>query len=194
VLHINDTIISLDVIEKKFCCKISTCKGACCVIGDSGAPLETDEVLAIEEALPNIEKLLSEKVKQYIGNVGVAVIDLDGDLVTPLNNNKECVYTLFENGIATCSIEKCWEKGECRIQKPISCHLYPIRLTKYNKFTAVNYHYWDICNPALEFGKQKGMRVFELTKEALIRKFGNEWYKQLCIAAQYVINKERTHD
>jgi uncharacterized protein YifE (UPF0438 family) len=192
VVQIEDKIVSLDVFEKQFCCDLSVCKGACCVAGDSGAPLEADEILAIEDALPSISKLLTDKSKEVIKNSGVAIVDLDGDLVTPLINNKECVFVIFNNGIAECAIEKSWEKGECIIQKPVSCHLYPIRLTKYNKFTAVNFHEWNICKPALINGKKSGMPLSEFAKDSLIRKFGKEWYRQLNIAAEYILKQKQS--
>ncbi len=193
VIQIEDTIVSLDVIEKQFCCDIVACKGVCCVAGDSGAPLETDEILAIEDSLASISLLLTEKSKQILKNTGVAMVDLDGDLVTPLIDNKECVFVFFKNGIAECAIEKAWEKGDCKIQKPVSCHLYPVRLTRYEKFTAVNFHDWDICKPALKKGNKESLHVYEFAKPALIRKFGEEWYKQLCMAADYVFqNKEES--
>ena len=186
MVQIEDTIISLEVIEKQFCCDFLACQGGCCVAGDSGAPLEPDEILAIEDALPAISKMLSEKSKEIIKKNGVAVIDSDGDLVTPLIENKECAFVIFNNGLAECAIEKCYEIGKCTLQKPVSCHLYPIRLTKYNKFTAVNFHEWEICKPAIPNGKNKDLCIYEFTKPALIRKFGIEWYDQLCSAAEYI--------
>ena len=191
MIEIDNTIVSLDVIEKQFCCNVSLCKGACCVEGDSGAPLENDEVLAIEDAIESISKFLSNKAKELIITDGVAMIDSDGDLVTPLNDNRECVFTVFNKGVAECAIEKSWENKECSLQKPVSCHLYPIRLKQYDKFTAVNYHPWDICKPALNFGKKEGLFLYKFAKPALIRKFGTEWYDQLCLAAEYVFKNKK---
>jgi hypothetical protein len=190
MIQIDDKIVSLDVIEKDFFCDINACRGACCVEGDSGAPLEQEEILAIEEALPSVLNQLPQHSIEIIEKNGVAMIDNDGDLVTPLINNKECAFVVFKNGIANCAIEKSWEKGICKIQKPVSCHLYPIRLTKYATFTAVNYHAWEICNPALEKGKKSGTKIYEFAKSALIRKFGEDWYNQLCLAAEYVLTKK----
>jgi len=194
MVQIEDAIVSLDVIEKEFSCDMFACKGACCVAGDSGAPLEPDEILAIENAMPSISNFLSEKSLEVIEKSGIAVIDSDGDLVTPLLNQKECAFVVFKNGIAECAIEKSWEKGICTLQKPISCHLYPIRLKKYNSFTAVNYHPWEICNPAIKNGKINQKHIYEFAKSALIRKFGKEWYHQLCLAADYVLNKNETSE
>jgi len=194
MVQIEDAIVSLDVIEKQFSCDIFSCKGACCVAGDSGAPLEPDEILAIENALPSISSFLSDQSLNIIEKSGIAVIDLDGDLVTPLINQMECAFVIFKDGIAECAIEKSWEKGICTLQKPISCHLYPIRLKKYDSFTAVNYHSWEVCDKAVEKGKIQQKHLYEFAKSALIRKFGEEWYNQLCLAADYVLHKNKTSE
>jgi len=190
MIQIEDTIVSLDVIEKQFCCDVFACKGACCVVGDSGAPLETEEVMAIEDALPSILELLSEKSVQVINMNGVAMIDSDGDIVTVLVENKECAFAIFNNGITECAIEKSWEMGNGSLQKPISCHLYPIRLKKYKNYTAVNFHQWEICKPAILKGQSEKGNVYKFAKTPLIKKFGQEWYNQLCIAADYVFNNK----
>lgn len=190
MIQIENTIVSLDVIEKEFCCDMIKCKGACCVEGDSGAPLEPEEILAIENVLPSIFKFLPETSIRVIEQKGVAVIDSDGDLVTPLVRDKECAFVVFKDGMAECAIEKSWEKGSCSIQKPVSCHLYPVRITNYKSFTAVNYHPWEICGSAVVKGKKEGLKIHEFVKSALIRKFGEPWYKQLCLAAEYVQNQK----
>ncbi len=190
MIQIDDKIVSSDIFEKIFLCNISICKGACCIVGDSGAPLEPDEILAIEEALPSISCLLSKQSIQTIEKNGVATIDNDGDLVTALNNGKECAFTIFIDGVATCAIEKSFEKGKCELQKPISCHLYPIRLKKYSTFTAINYEQWDICKPAIINGENIGVPIYKFAKVALIRKFGENWYNELCVAANYVLNEK----
>jgi len=190
MIQIDDKIVSFDIFEKKFLCNINACKGACCVEGDSGAPIEPEEILDIEEALPSIFCHLSEQSIKTIEKNGVATIDADGDLVTVLNNNKECVFVNFENGIAKCAIEKSFENGKCEIPKPVSCHLYPIRLKKHSTFTAVNYEKWNICKHSIENGKNNGVPIYKFAKNALIRKFGNKWYDELCVAANYVLNEK----
>lgn len=194
MVQIEDAVVSLDIIEKEFSCDIFACKGSCCVAGDSGAPLEPDEILAIENAMSSISNFLSDQSLETIEKSGIAVIDSDGDLVTPLLNQKECVFVFFKNGVAECAIEKSWEKGICTLQKPISCHLYPIRLKKYDSFTAVNYHSWEVCNPAIKNGKTQQKHIYEFAKSALVRKFGEEWYHQLCLAADYVLQKNETSE
>ncbi|WP_372642140.1 DUF3109 family protein [Ancylomarina sp.] len=184
MLQIGNAIVSLDVIEKKFICDFGKCKGACCIEGDSGAPLDEDEKAILEEIYPNIKEYLTEKGIEEIEKQGTSVIDADGDLVTPIINGKECVYTVFENGLALCGIEKAFIDGKITYRKPISCSLYPIRIEKYPEFDAVNYNKWSICGPARELGFKMGTPVYKFLKEPLIRKYGEEWYKELEYAAE----------
>ena len=189
MLQIDNTIISLDVLEKEFICDISICKGDCCVQGDSGAPLEDDEILYLEENYEKIKPYLTEKGKKAIKKHGVWFTDAEGEKVTTLINNKECAFIVFDNGIAKCGIELAHKNGDIDFLKPISCHLYPIRVKEYSDFKAVNYNTWDICTSAVRFGKFKGVKVYQFLKEPLIRKFGEQWYKELEIAAEYLKNK-----
>ncbi|MFA8436987.1 MAG: DUF3109 family protein [Marinifilaceae bacterium] len=186
MLQIGKALVSLDVIEKKFICDISKCCGACCVEGDSGAPLEEDEKQILEEVYPDIKEYLTEKGIEEIEKQGTSVIDSDGDLVTPIINDKECVYTIFENGVAMCGIEKAFLDGKISYRKPISCQLYPIRITQYEEFDAVNYNKWDICKAARELGYKVGTPVYKFLKEPLIRKYGEDWYKELEYAAEHI--------
>ncbi len=184
MLQIGNAIVSLDVIEKKFICDFAKCKGACCIEGDSGAPLDEDEKAILEEIYPDIKEYLNEKGIVEIEKQGTSVIDSDGDLVTPIINDKECVYTIFENGLALCGIEKAFLDGKISYRKPISCSLYPIRIQKYPEFDAVNYNKWNICAPARDLGYKIGTPVYKFLKEPLIRKYGEDWYKELEYAAE----------
>ena len=184
MLQIGNAIVSLDVIEKKFICDFGKCKGACCVEGDSGAPLDEDEKAILDEIYPVIKEYLTEKGIEEIEKQGTSVVDADGDLVTPIINDKECVYTVFENGLALCGIEKAFLDGKISYRKPISCSLYPIRIQKYPEFDAVNYNKWNICAPARELGFKMGTPVYKFLKEPLIRKYGEDWYKELEYAAE----------
>ncbi|WP_372755779.1 DUF3109 family protein [Labilibaculum sp.] len=186
MLQIGKAIVSLDVIEKKFICDISKCCGACCIEGDSGAPLEEDEKKIIEDIYPDIKDYLTEKGIAEIEKQGTSMIDSDDDLVTPIINGKECVYTIFENGVAMCGIEKAFLDGKISFRKPISCQLYPIRIEKYAEFDAVNYNKWEICKPARELGFKNGTPVYVFLKEPLIRKYGKEWYEELQYAAEHI--------
>ena len=180
MLQIEDTIISMDVIESQFICDLNKCKGQCCVDGDAGAPLEKEENDQINEILPLIWDDLSPEAQALIEKQGISYKDYDGELVTSIIKGKECVFTYFDdNGVCKCAIDNAYRDGRISVQKPISCHLYPIRLQKYRDFTAVNYHRWSICEPAVKFGKSEGVKLYQFLKEPLIRKFGEKWYESL---------------
>jgi len=184
MLQINDTLISLDLIDQQFCCNLAHCRGICCVEGDAGAPVEMDEIAQMEEALPFIWEDLSADAKELIEKQGVVYPDIDGELVTSIIHGKDCVFTCYDDkGICFCAIEKAWRAGKIPFMKPISCHLYPIRVKKFEDFTAVNYQEWHICSGARLYGQQLGIPVYQFLKEPLIRKFGEEWFKELSEAA-----------
>lgn len=191
MLQIGDTVVGLDIIEEKFCCNLAICKGWCCVDGESGAPLEAGEVAELERILPEVWGDLSPQAQAIIEKQGVAYKDTDGDMVTSIVNGKDCVFTYYnEKGYCSCAIEKAYREGRIDFYKPISCHLYPIRLQKYRDFTAVNYHRWSICKPAVKFGKELGLPIYKFLKEPLIRCFGQEWYEELDVTAEeYLKNK-----
>lgn len=188
MLQIGDAIISLDLFDVKFICDLQACKGSCCIHGDSGAPLEDEEVKILENIYPKIKHYLQPEGVKYIDELGTSVIDSDGDKVTPLIDNKECAYTIFDNEIAYCGIEKAWNDGLIDFQKPLSCHLYPVRIKKYPTFEAVNYDKWDLCDPACKLGVEKSLPLYVFLKEPLIRKYGVEWYDELKLAAEVLFN------
>ena len=184
MIQIDDAIVALDIIEENFLCDLSACKGECCVEGESGAPLENEEVEILEKILPLVWDDLAPKAQEIINAQGVAYQDRDGDMVTSIVNGKDCVFTYYdEKGICKCAIEKAYKEGKTDFYKPISCHLYPIRLEKFREFTAVNYHRWRVCKAAVLLGNKEGLRIYQFLKEPLIRKFGDAWYNELCIAA-----------
>jgi Protein of unknown function (DUF3109) len=184
MLQIDDAIISLDVLDECFVCDLSSCKGICCIEGDAGAPLEEAEVEKLNEILPIIWDDLTDKSKKVIQQQGVSYIDEDGEPVTSIVDGKECVFTYTDsNGVCKCAIEKAHREGKIDFYKPISCHLYPIRLQKYEEFTAVNYHRWKVCDCARTLGGSLKVPVYKFLKEPLIRRFSAEWYEQLEIAA-----------
>lgn len=187
MIEIGKTLVSLDVVEKQFVCDLNACKGACCIHGDSGAPLEDGEEKILEEIYDDVEPYLTEKGKKAIKKYGKWLVDSDGDKVTPLvGGDKECAYTIFEDGIAFCGIEKAYRDGKVKWAKPVSCHLYPVRITNGKRNVLVNYEKWDICKPACACGEKLQVPVYKFVKNALIRKFGKEWYKQLELAADYL--------
>lgn len=187
MLKIGNAIVSLEIFEKKFSCNIQKCKGACCVYGDSGAPLETNEVEILNQVYPLVKPFLRNEAITTIETHGTSVIDSDGDNVTPLVNGKECAYVIFEQGIAKCAIETAYHANVISFQKPVSCHLYPIRITKYTDFDALNYHEWDICKHALESGKKKNTPLHTYLQQPLKRKYGEKWFQQLAIASEEVL-------
>ena len=179
MIQIDDKLISFDVFEKHFCCNLSKCLGACCVYGESGAPLEPDEIEKLKKEIEQIKPYLKPSGLKAIEEQGVTIRDLDGDMVTPLINNEECAYSIEENGITFCAIEKAWLEGKVKFRKPISCHLYPIRVKQYPTFTALNYDQWTICQPARELGEKEGIPVFRFLKGALTRAYGEKFYAEM---------------
>ena len=180
MLKIQHTLVSLDVIEKHFVCDLQKCRGICCVHGDSGAPLEQEEAEQLERLYDKYKGFMQEAGRQAVEAQGTSVIDSDGDLVTPLIHGKECAYAFRDrDGIYKCAIETAWQKKKIPFRKPVSCHLFPVRLREYEDFTAVNFEFWKDCRPALELGRKKNVRVYEFLQEALTRRFGREWYREL---------------
>jgi len=184
MIEIGNCMISRDLVEKKFVCNLERCKGACCVQGDSGAPLEDEELKVIERAYPKIKHYLRQISIDTIEKEGTHVIDYDNDTVTPLVNNKECAYVIFEGEIAKCAFEKAHLDGVIEFRKPISCHLYPIRIQKLKYYDAVNYDIWDVCDPAREFGEETNTPVYKFLEKPIIRKFGKKWYNELKLIAR----------
>ena len=181
MLQIDDKIISIDLFEKCFICDLNKCMGACCVHGDSGAPLEDEEKYILEKELATILPYLTPEGKRAIEEQGVAITDHDNELVTPLiGNREECAYSYFsDNGICLCGIEKAYYENKTSFRKPISCHLYPIRTKRFTELTAINYDKWNICTPACEKGLKEGVPVFRFLKEPIIRKWGEKFYQDM---------------
>ncbi len=191
MIEIGRTIISRDVFEKHFLCDLLKCKGACCIEGDSGAPVTEEEAKSIEENYRHFEKFLPENHKKEIERQGFSMIDDDGDLVTPLVNNRQCAYSFYdEKGILKCSMERAHFEGKSGFRKPISCHLFPIRIKEYKRFDAVNYEQLKICKPGRKCGKSNKFPLYKFLKEPLIRRYGEEWYTEVEIAAGYLEKKK----
>jgi len=179
MLSLGKTVISMDIFEKKFCCDLIRCKGACCFHGDSGAPLEEAEAITLERIWPLIRGTLRAEGIAAVEEKGTSMIDTDGDLVTPLIGKEECAYALVEESIYRCAIEKAWQNGIIDFRKPLSCHLFPVRIKKYAEFDAVNYEEWKICRPAFKRGEADNVPVYSFLKESLIRVYGQKWYREL---------------
>lgn len=187
MLKIDDVVLGFDILEKKFVCDVRKCKGACCIFGDSGAPLEPNEADILKNDFPIIKNFMRSEGIKAIENQGAHIIDSDGDMVTPLVDGKECAYVIFEKNIAKCAIEKAFEAKRINFQKPISCNLYPIRVTRYKDFDALNYHEWKICKPAIKLGEKMQTPLYLYLTQPLIRKYGEAWYDQLKIASEEVV-------
>lgn len=183
---VDDVLVSQEILKEVFTCDIAACKGACCVEGDFGAPLEEDERQILEDIYPTVEPYLPEKGKQAIREQGTWVKDITGEYTTPLVEGRECAFTVFEeDGTASCGIEKAHADGKVDFKKPISCHLYPIRVLDTPYTQGLNYDRWSICTPACALGEKTGLRVFEFLKEPLERKYGAEWYETLKLIADH---------
>ena len=185
MIEIGKTLISTELLEEHFVCDLNKCKGECCIAGDYGAPLDKSELKEIEKYYPIVKPLLQERALKSLEEQGLYMKDDEGDWVTPLiNGNEECAFTIFENGIAKCSFEKAYYDGQIPWKKPISCHLYPVRIKKLKNYDALNYDRWNVCAPACKLGKSLKVPVYQFLKESLTRKYGEEWYNELTIAAE----------
>jgi Protein of unknown function (DUF3109). len=180
MIEIGDTIISLDLIERYFCCDLARCKGECCIEGEAGAPLEKEEYKFLRKILPTLWNDLSPAAQAVINKQGIGYIDRENDIVTSIVNGKDCVFTYYgTDGICKCAIEKAYNEGHIDFIKPVSCHLYPVRVKQYRDYKAVNYHRWRVCRAAEIAGEQKRLPLYKFLREPLIRKFGEEWYNAL---------------
>ncbi len=180
MFQIKNTLVSEEILQEAFVCDLKKCKGACCIEGDAGAPLELDELAEVEHAIESVKPYLNAYSLKTLEKHGPFIKDSDGEFVTTLNDGKECVFTVFDDDQnAHCGIEQAFNDGQINFRKPISCHLYPIRIKHLKYYDALNYHKWDICSPACDLGKSLQVKVYEFAKEPLIRKYGEDWYTEL---------------
>ena len=177
MFQLGKTIISEQILDADFACNLSACKGACCVDGDAGAPLEHNETEKLKAIYPKIKSYLRPQGIEAIERQGTFVTNEEGELETPLVDGADCAYVIFdEKQTALCGIEEAYNQGDIDWKKPVSCHLYPVRVKDYSEFSAVNYHKWQICDDACALGKELQIPIYKFVKEALIRKFGEQWY------------------
>lgn len=180
MFQLGKTIVSEAIIENDFVCNLSACKGACCIDGDAGAPITIEESQILEDIYPKVKPFLRPESIAVIEAKGTFVKTAFGELETPLINGADCAYVIFdEKNTALCAIEEAYNQGEVSWKKPVSCHLYPIRVKDYTEFSAVNYDKWEICDDACSLGAALQVPVYKFVKEALIRKFGEDWYTEL---------------
>lgn len=194
MIEIDDKIVSLDLLRECFLCDLPRCKGLCCVEGNAGAPLEAEEVELLKAEYEHYKPYLTGEGIAAIEQQGFMVPDEEGDLTTPLVNGAQCAYAYTENGITLCAVERAYREGRCGFRKPISCHLYPIRVVRFSNGTlGLNYHRWEVCRPAVACGRKAGIPVYKALREPIIRRFGKEFYKALEAAEEYLREKE-PHD
>lgn len=182
ILQVGDVLLSSDIVCCPFSCDLQACRGACCVEGESGAPLQPDEVARLRAVLPHVEPLLTPAARRVIDSQGVSYTDADGDLVTSIVSGRDCVFAYHDNaGCCLCATEACCRRGLTTWDKPISCALYPIREHRLpSGQVALNYHRWSICAPAVRRGQRLGMPLYRFLEAPLVRRFGRAWYDELC--------------
>ncbi len=185
ILEISNILVSSDIITENFCCDLDKCKGICCVEGDAGAPVTLDEIGGIEAVLDTVWDDMSASAQAVVDKQGVAYTDRDGDLVTSIVGGKDCVFTCYENGCCLCALERAYRAGKTGFCKPISCALYPIREKKFRDgIVALNYNQWDVCRDAVRKGNELKLPVYKFLERPLVRRFGQEWYDELCAVAE----------
>ena len=186
ILEIDNVLVSSDIITEKFCCDLSKCRGICCVEGDAGAPVTLDEIAGIEDTLDIVWGDMSAQAQAVVDQQGVAYTDRDGDLVTSIVGGKDCVFTCYDdNGCCLCALERAYRQNRSKFVKPISCALYPIREKRFESgMVALNYNRWDVCSDAVVKGKELNLPVYRFLEAPLVRRFGQEWYDELCAVAE----------
>lgn len=190
IIEIDNVLVSTDIFTEYFCCDLDACKGICCVEGDAGAPVTIDEIAGIEDAIDTVWDDLSATAQAVIDKQGVAYTDRDGDLVTSIVGGKDCVFTCYEKGCCLCALERAWRAGKTAFCKPISCALYPIREKKLsNGMVALNYNRWNVCHDAVKKGNELRLPVYRFLRDPLVRRFGEDFYQQLCDAAQLIASE-----
>ena len=180
LVEIGNKIVSTDIFSEQFTCDLNKCKGACCVKGNGGAPLNENEVYKIQNNIEKIKPYMSKSGIETVNREGVYYLDEEDTPATKLIDKKECCFVYFdEDEIAKCSIETAYKAGDINFNKPESCHLYPIRIKEFNEFTAINYETWDICSPACSLGKSLKVPVYQFLKQPIIRVFGSSFFEEL---------------
>lgn len=195
IIQVGNVLVSPDLFTERFCCDLDACKGACCIEGEAGAPITLDEIAEAEDCLDEVWPDLSAQAQSVIDRQGVAYSDAEGDLVTSIVGGKDCVFTCYEDltdgqdghmisHCCLCSLERAYREGRTSWCKPISCALYPLREKVFDHdLYGLNYHRWDICKAAVKKGKELDLPLYKFLREPLIRRFGEEWYQELCLVA-----------
>lgn len=193
MLQIQDTLVTLDLAEEFFCCDLDKCLGACCIEGDAGAPVTMEEIAKLEEVLPEVEADMLPRAVKEVEENGVAYPDQEGEMVTTLLDGANCAFCTFgKGGVCLCALDKAYREGRTDWRKPASCALYPVRIKEYPSFTAVNYHRWKICRPAVEHGRKLGIRLYQFLEGPLTERFGAEWYAELRAACELWLSENHS--
>ena len=191
MIEIDGRIVVTVLLSGRFCCDLGRCHGMCCVEGNAGAPLDEEELKVLEREYPRFRDDMTPEGRREAEHQGLYVIDEEGDYTTPLIGDADCIYAYREGGVTLCAIEKAWRAGRTSFRKPVSCHLYPIRVTRFGDGSeGLNYHRWEVCAPARELGRRQGVRVYEALREAIVRRFGEAFYDEMKAAADYLDNHE----
>lgn len=192
MIEIDGKIVSVDLLTEKFCCDLAQCRGICCVEGNAGAPLEIDEVDILEREYETYRPFMKPEGIEAVRRQGFMVVDEDGDYTTPLIDGAECAYSFEENGVTMCAVERAYKQGRTGFVKPVSCHLYPIRVSVFGNGTlGLNYHRWNVCEPARILGKKLGMPVYRMLREPIVRRFGEEFFEALGEAERFIAEGEK---
>lgn len=187
MIEIDDKIVSIDVITTHFCCDLNRCKGICCVEGNAGAPLEEEEIEILEREYEAYKPYMKPEGVKVIDKEGFMIVDTDGDYTTPLIDDSECAFSYERNGITFCAIERAYKEGKTTFIKPVSCHLYPIRVVNFSNGTiGLNYHRWGVCGSALDCGKNRELPMYQALKVPIVRRFGREFFDALVAAEEYI--------
>ena len=191
IIQVGNVLLSSDIITECFCCDLDACKGICCIEGDAGAPVLFEEIAPLEEVTEIAWSELSAQAQAQIDKQGVVYTDRDGDLVTSIVNNKDCVFTCYENGTCLCALERLYRNGKTSFCKPISGSLYPIREKRFsNDLVGLNYHRWDVCKDAVKKGRELQLPIYKFLKDPLIRRFGEQWYSELEEVANEILKEK----
>lgn len=194
LIEIQNKVVSTELFDRKFVCDLNACKGACCVQGDAGAPLHVEEATLLEELLEDIVPFMAEEGIKAVEEDGVFYMDQDNEPVTTLIDGGRCAFVVFDpNGIAKCAVEDAYNAGKIPFKKPVSCHLYPIRVKEFDDFTALNYDRWSICAPACACGEKLDVPVYRFLKEPIVRAFGDAFFEELDVVAREWQNREDAH-
>jgi len=185
MVKVENVLVSDDLIDRFFCCDLERCKGDCCLEGDAGAPLDPLEISDLEDNYLFFKKYMTPEAIAKIETDGLFDYDETGNFVTPLLENESCVFVYYDHDIAKCAIEKAFLQERTGFIKPISCHLYPIRIKQLPDYDALNYHRWFVCESACKKGNAEKIPVYQFLKTPLIRKYGEKWFQKLEIELQF---------